>query len=377
MDRPTKSKGNGAVDELTTEVGAEDEFDLNNVNMRPRHQHQAPPRIPTANASSSSTTKHEATHSAMDANSPGARLLQHVVPPVKKGPGTELQRAVRELADLDLNRFAHKPMLRAAVETTVQVLLGASQNWHNEVPEPEDIRKVTKLRIALQESDLGQVQSELAEFGVEVPDDVHEDPSEYEDEDDLEEQPDVDASSSSDSSAAAAKPTIDVGTELKKGKAKKATKVAVGAGLGLVPVPGLSTGFSVVMAAKSINSTLNHINALKKLRAGTKNEALGAMVDYILGKKKTKAVTTGVGAVPGLGTMLTVARAGKGFFKFVQGKRGEHRAIVARELWVMGHRGDREAQAVIAELVGPEKLAAVLADNDDGPVLLANKMASS
>jgi hypothetical protein len=145
-----------------------------------------------------------------------------------------------------------------------------------------------------------------------------------------------------------------------KQKAKNAGKVVLKTGIaaGLSQVPGGGAVFSLAMAVNQVRSTVKHMKNLRKIELainqGSSPDKAKFMEDvgYILSKKKRKAVKSGLGGVPVVGTAKTVFGLGKAAYKMVKGTRGVHRREAAARIIERAQRNDIHAKMIILELVG-------------------------
>ena len=162
--------------------------------------------------------------------------------------------------------------------------------------------------------------------------------------------------------------------------AKGLVGLGVGAGLSFAPVPGVSQAFSAAKAMNTVRSTLKHLRQLKKIQvmALSKGDTeLVELLDYIIGKKESKAKKAGAGGIPMLGSASAAIYKMKGAWKLAKGTRGTGRKEAAAGLIDAAKNGNVEAQLVIMELVDDiGQYKEVLLGGDPGSQILANKMKS-
>ncbi len=163
--------------------------------------------------------------------------------------------------------------------------------------------------------------------------------------------------------------------------AKGLTGIAVGVGAGFAPVPGVSQAFSAAMAINKVQSTIRHIRRLKRIQVmalHSRNAEMVELLDYIIAKKESKKIKSGVGGVPLLSTASTAIFKMKGLWKMAKGTRGEGRKAAAADLIDSANKGNAEAQMVIMELVDSlEQYKEVLLGGPAGAEIVANKMKSA
>lgn len=327
------------------------------------------------------------------------------------GSGTNIQKAFRRLEALLKSGGYAKTITveqQIAVSTLVSALSDAVDLWEDTPPSAKDQIALLSLIEAVTGGSSGGVTSALAGLGIEIP------PAEPEEEEAKPDTPPSPSGSPSPTPAPAADPYLvrqnatlarlnqEAQDELKKhgasgvvaradrevkiekveAKAKTAVKTAVGVGLGFVPVPGVSQAYSLALAVNQVRSTLSHINNLKKIRRNmlaSGHQASDAPVqdlDYIIGKKNQRAIRSGVGGVPIVGTAKTAALAIKGVYKSVTGTKGVHRQQIAARLRAAAKLGDTNAQQIILELVGADQYNAALTGRAGADLIMA-KMAST
>jgi hypothetical protein len=335
---------------------------------------------------------------------PAGPQIGMLIPSARPGEGTALQRLVKEIYEAwDNDTIPLEAYSEREIET-IGVFIETLQASYESIGErnttPSELRQVTGLIEAIRGGAAGTVRSQLASMGLPVgPDEEKKEDKEDEEkkeEDEAEDKPggyigdQIDALLELDADVAAQmqgpapdKYIAKLQRNIKVQKVGAVAKVAVKTGIGVAAsqVPGLGQAFSLVMAVKTVHSTLNHISKIKKIRdeinMRNKPDKIQFLedVDYLLGKKKAKAVKSGVGGVPGLGTLKTAAYAAKGFVKIVKGTRGVHRKEAADRIIVRAKMGDVHAKMIILELVGKSEYAQTL-HAPNGADILAAKFAS-
>jgi len=166
--------------------------------------------------------------------------------------------------------------------------------------------------------------------------------------------------------------------------AKGLTGMAIGVGIGAVPVPGVSHAFSAAKAIRTVNSTIKHIRRLQKIQLMAKtagNDDLVDMLDYIIAKKQSKKIKSGVGGIPFASAVSTVGFKMKGAWKMAKGTRGKGRESAAADLIGAAQSGGPSAagaQLSIMELVDDlEEYKQVMLGGPAGSAILVRKMASA
>ncbi|HMA36865.1 MAG TPA: hypothetical protein VKY74_20590 [Chloroflexia bacterium] len=315
------------------------------------------------------------------------------------GGGTDIQKAFYQIAErLQSGGYAETigEEQQIAVSTLISKLAPDVGTWDVVAPSAGDQIALRKLIAAVEGGNNSAVNSALAGLGIAIT------PAEAEEEAVPATPPDSGVAPTGDAYQQRQEATLarlneaikdevkqhgavnaveradrEVLIERVEAKAKTAVKTGVGVALGFVPVPGVSQVYSLALAVNQVRSTLGHIRNLKKIRRDMLASGKSVTdLNYIIGKKNQRAIRSGVGGVPIVGSAKSAALKLKGFYKLARGTRGVHRQEIAGRLRVSANQGDVDAQRIILELVGEDQYKAALLGRN-GAALITAKMAST
>lgn len=159
---------------------------------------------------------------------------------------------------------------------------------------------------------------------------------------------------------------------------------------------GVAASADAALSLYSWHKTKNHIKNLEEIlgqiQSGAKfacdcadadgaahHDHLPAVLQYIIMKKRKKKIQKGVGVIPAVGSMGTMAyQTARSTYKVSQGTRGQHRSEFAH---ILGQHLVRShcvlAEAIVLELVGEDGFEHVYTSNShDAAILLFEKMNS-